>query len=402
MDGAVTADPTGRDARVAESLRMSDRAMAIGLVINILLSVVKIVVGVLAQSPALLADGLHSISDLFSDGAIWIANRMSREAADEGHPYGHGRYETMAILFSGVLLFALSVGIVIDSISRVEKQPAVVPGMEALVVIILAILAKEWLYHYTRRVGETYHLRALVANAWHHRSDSISSVAALVGIAGAMVGWPVADPIAAIVVSAILMKMAYGFMRDAFLEFTDAAAAIDKAIQEQIVTMVDEYPDVYSAHLFKVRRSGPNLHVDIHVVVNPFLSVSEGHQIAERLRRAIIDGVLEVTEVMVHVDPEEDQKFPMPIDYPGRQEMIAALSQLLEKDQGLVAVSDLVMHYTRDGIVADLVVSVDSNHNLDELRRASLRLCQKIISSQERISNVRIKTVLHGCDRGWS
>ncbi|MBF0108815.1 MAG: cation transporter [Magnetococcales bacterium] len=404
MDAFATAS-SGEKVRQAQEilgLKMADRAMAIGMVVNILLSLVKTVVGILAQSPALLADGLHSISDLFSDGAIWIANRMSRAGADEGHPYGHGRYETMAILFSGVLLFALAGGIVIDAVNRVEDRTDVIPGNAALVVIIIAILAKEWLFHYTRRVGETWHLRALVANAWHHRSDSISSLAALIGIAGAMVGWPVADPIAAIVVSVILMKMAYGFCRDAFLEFTDASAAIDKAIQDQIVTMVRAHPDVHSAHLFKIRRSGPNLHVDIHVVVNPFLSVSEGHQIAERLRRSIIDGILAVTEVMVHVDPEEDQSLPMPIDYPGRQEMVAAVSRMLEGEEGLIAISDLVLHYTREGMVADLVLSVDSRRSLEELRQSSLRLCQKIIRTQDRIGSIRIKTVLHGCDRGFS
>ncbi|MBF0132291.1 MAG: cation transporter [Magnetococcales bacterium] len=387
------------ETQEAESLRVSERAILVGVVINVVLSVVKVMVGLLSSSPALVADGIHSVSDLFSDGAVWVANRMSREAADEGHPYGHGRYETLAILFNGVLMFVLAAGIVIDAIPRVEQHVVVVPGFPALAVIIVAILSKEWLFHYTRRVGEKYHLRALVANAWHHRSDAISSVAALFGIAGAILGWPVADPIAAIIVSVILFKMSYDFTRDAFLEFTDASAAIDKAIQDNIVKMVEAYPDVYSAHLFKIRRSGPNLHVDVHVVVNPFLSVSEGHQIAERMRRAIIDEVLEVTEVMVHVDPEDDQKRPMPIDYPGRSEMLNNLEQLFAEDDGLLAIADLVLHYTREGIVVDLVLAVDPKSDWDGLRRSALRYCQKILKTQNRVTSVQLKTVLHGCDR---
>ncbi|MBF0422382.1 MAG: cation transporter [Magnetococcales bacterium] len=388
--------------REAESLRMSDRAILVGVVINILLSIIKVGVGLLATSPALLADGVHSVSDLFSDGAVWVANRLSRADADEGHPYGHGRYETLAVLFNGILLVVLALGIVIDAVSRVDSHPVAVPGAAALAVIIIAILVKEWLFHYTRRVGERYHLRALIANAWHHRSDSISSVAALLGIAGAMVGWPVADPIAAIIVSVILIKMAYAFIRDAFLEFTDSSAAIDKAIQDNIIKMVQDYPDVYSAHLFKVRRSGPNIHVDIHVVVNPFLSVSEGHQIAERMRLTIIDKILDVTDVLVHVDPEDDQTRPMPIDYPNRQELMQTFVKLLGEEDGIQDATDVVLHYTRDGIVVDLTLTVDPQRRVDELRLSARRLCQRIMQSQTRITNIRIKTVLHGCDRGWA
>ncbi|MBF0418569.1 MAG: cation transporter [Magnetococcales bacterium] len=405
MEHSVTNKPVNpnRDAYTTEeSLRMSDRAIFIGVVVNILLAGVKIAVGIVANSPALLADGIHSVSDLFSDGAVWIANRMSRADADEGHPYGHGRYETLAILFNGVLMLALAVGIVVDAMERIDRHPVAIPRVEALAIIIIAIFAKEWLFHYTRHIGEKYHLRALVANAWHHRSDSISSFAALLGIAGAMLGWPVADPIAAIIVSVILGKMAYDFLRDSFLEFTDSSAAIDKAIQSNIIKMVEDCPDIFSAHLFKVRRSGPNVHVDIHVVVNPFLSVSEGHQIAERMRLAIIDGVLEVTEVLVHVDPEDDQSRPMPIDYPGRMEMKKALSELLVESDGIVDISDVVLHYTRDGIVADLALTVDPQRSMNDLRLASLRLCQQILKSQNRIINIRLKTVLHGCDRGWA
>ncbi|HIJ84265.1 MAG TPA: hypothetical protein HPQ00_08685, partial [Magnetococcales bacterium] len=121
-----------------------------------------------------------------------------------------------------------------------------------------------------------------------------------------------------------------------------------------------------------------------------------------RMRLAIIDGVFEVTEVLVHVDPEDDQNHPMPIDYPNRQEMLDAMSKLLDTEEGLLAIADLVLHYTRDGMVADLVLTVDPQRNLDDLRLASLRLCNKIIKTQNRVTNVRLKTVLHGCDRGWA
>ncbi|MBF0625511.1 MAG: cation transporter [Magnetococcales bacterium] len=394
-------EETDRRTTAGERYREGDRALLVGAVVNVLLTGLKVVAGLLGNSAALVADGIHSLADLVSDAAVWLSGRISRQGPDAGHPYGHGGFETLAVLFIGVLTLAVGIGIAVDAVARIESDQTEVPTRAALVVVILSILAKEILYHYTRRVGERYNLRALVANAWHHRSDAISSVAALVGIGGAMLGWPALDPIAAVLVAVILGKVSLDMLRDALREFTHAAAAIDQAISNRIGEMVQANPDVYSAHLLKARRSGPDIFVDVHAVVNPFLSVSEGHQIAEQMRRSIIRGVPEVTDVLVHVDAEDDQQLPTPIDYPNRQALRERITPLLANHPELPTLADLMLHYSREGVVVDLVVTVIPEADDATTRQAAARLCNAVLTLDRTINNVRLKRVLHGCDRGF-
>jgi cation diffusion facilitator family transporter len=378
-----------------ERNKNGDRAILVGAVINIILAGGKIMAGILGNSAALVADGVHSASDLVSDAVVWISGRIARQAPDKDHPYGHGRFETIAVLFIGILLIGVGVGIAIDAVGRIEHVTGEVPTFMALVAVVISILTKEGLFHYTKRVGEKYNLRALVANAWHHRSDAISSVAALAGIGGAMLGWPILDPIAAVLVAVILGKMGLEFLLDALREFTDSASAVDDAISKHIGEMVTRHPEVYSAHLLKARRAGPNIFVDVHAVVNPFLSVSEGHQIAEQMRRIIIRGVRDVTDVLVHIDPEEDQDMPMNIDYPDRHIVRENLLSLLADFPEFSDITELVLHYTRKGVVADLVLSVVPNIKEEKLQSSAVNLCNQILKSDEMINNVRLKKVLY-------
>ncbi|OSM00123.1 putative cation diffusion facilitator family transporter [Magnetofaba australis IT-1] len=378
----------------------SDRCILIGAIVNILLSVGKVAAGIIGNSAALVADGVHSASDLVSDAVVWLSSRIARQAPDEEHPYGHGRYETLAILMIGLLLLGVAVGIVIDAVGRIEDVKSVqTPTMLALAAVIVSIISKEGLFHYTKAVGEKHKLRSLIANAWHHRSDAVSSIAAMVGIVGAQMGWPVLDPVAAAVVAAILAKVSYEFIRDAMREFTESASAVDKEIQERINAVIEGNTEVRSLHLMKARRAGPDVYVEIHLVVNAYLSVSEGHQIAENIRMAVVNGVSDVTDVLVHIDPEDDSDKPMPVDYPQRKEIRDLIKLELRSAQNLTDVQNLILHYTRDGIVADMTLIVAPHAEDAVIRQESQALCRRLIAAQPRICNVRASQVIAALDR---
>ena len=201
----------------------SQRVTIVGAVVNLLLSALKLVVGWLANSAALVADGIHSLSDLASDALVWVAARHAGEAPDDEHPYGHGRFETAATLGLGILLGIVALGIVWDAVQRAATGSHAVPGMLAVYAALISIFAKEALYWYTIVVARRVNSDMLRANAWHHRSDAISSIVVLVGIAGAMAGWPYLDSLAAVIVGIMVAKIGWDLGWEAMQELVDAA-----------------------------------------------------------------------------------------------------------------------------------------------------------------------------------
>ncbi|MEG3638499.1 cation diffusion facilitator family transporter [Magnetococcus sp. PR-3] len=389
--------------------READRCLLVGVVVNLLLSIAKVIAGILGHSAALVADGIHSASDLVSDGVVWLGMRIARQDPDEEHPYGHGRFETLATLFIALALGAVAAGIVADAVDRIHwgdssGDPLPVPATIALVAVVISIAAKEGLFHYTLKVGEKLNLRALIANAWHHRSDAVSSIAAMVGILGAQMGWPVMDPIAAVVVAAILFKVSYSFLVEVFKEITDASSAVDKEIQQQINQVIANHPDVRSAHLFKARRVGSDVRVDIHVVVNATLSVSEGHQIAEQIRVRLLKEVDAVKDALVHIDPEDDTQAEMPITYPNRDEVRHWVEPMVAKHAAFAGVAGVMLHYTVDGMILDLDLEPTPHHDMVDFNHATDQLSAAILGNPEgQIMEVRFHLALsqyRGTDNG--
>lgn len=276
----------------------------IGLAANVLLAVSKGVGGVFSGSAALIADAGHSFSDLLSDGVTLWAVRVSRKPRDENHPYGHGRFETVGALLVALLLALTGIGVGLHAYESL-KDPHV-PGQLALWLAALSIGTKELLYWITRAVGKRQRSRVLMANAWHHRSDALSSVAAFVGIGGALYGFPVLDPIAGFLVAGLILKVAVEIGNDSLRELTDEA--IEVGITERIHQIVKQVDGVQSFHQVRARRMGSETLVDMHVEVDHLMTVSAAHQVAERVRWSILDEIDEVNEVLVHIDAEEDLK----------------------------------------------------------------------------------------------
>lgn len=258
-----------QDARYREIRRVT----LIGSVIDLVLGVVKIVVGWLAHSQALVADGIHSLSDLATDFMVLYAAKHASKDADEEHPYGHGRIETVATVALGVALVAVAFGLAWDAVGRLfHPDELLEPGGLALAVAAVSVVAKEWIYHYTLRCARRLRSDMLRANAWHSRSDAISSIVVVIGVAGAMFGYPYLDAVAAIVVAVMIAKIGFDLVRSSTMELIDTALEPEQieAIRKEIFSV----PGVRAVHMLRTRKSGGDALVDVHIQVDPRISVS--------------------------------------------------------------------------------------------------------------------------------
>lgn len=382
----MSADSQALKVRRYHSAR---RATILSAAVNVALAIGKIFAGIVGHSAAMVADGLHSASDLITDGVVMISMRVAGREADEDHPYGHGKFETLATQFIAVVLIGVALGIIIDAVGRIRDPALTAPTTIALVAAFVSILSKEALFQYTIRVGRALNAKALIANAWHQRSDAISSVAALIGIGGAMMGWPLLDPLAAIAVALILGKVGVELLYDAVKELTDSTDAIDKELQTRIAALVDANPDVRACPFCTARRLGPDIVVDVTIVVDPYLSVSEGHQIAERVRHTLLDRIDAVTDVRVHVDPcDHDLHAPSP-DMTDRYAILALVDREIADHHPITGVDDITLHYTPEGIVLDASLAIDESVSLADAQADADDLRARVMAADKDIVEVR-------------
>ncbi|VAW52266.1 Cobalt-zinc-cadmium resistance protein [hydrothermal vent metagenome] len=315
-----------------------------GMAVNLFLAAIKIIGGIIGQSQALLADGIHSLSDLASDAMVLLAVKHAGEDADEDHPYGHARYETLATVALGVLLMIVAAGIAYKAILRLEHPEGIaIPALFTLAIAAVSIFSNEWLYHATRRVAKKIRSPLLEANAWHHRSDAVSSIVVLIGIGAAYIGYPLLDAIAAIIVALMIAKIGLDLSRQSVQELVDTA--LEPEMVEQIKQTILSIDDVRELHLLRTRRMGHNALVDVHIQVSPKLSVSEGHHITESVEQALCDKFEEINDVTVHIDPEDDETTASCKHLPLRSELLLALNHEWVKHEILKNIDDVTLHY---------------------------------------------------------
>ena len=277
------------------------RSTWVSVVVNLVLTSVQVVVGLWSGSQALIADGVHSLSDLASDFVVLLALRHSRKEADEDHPYGHQRYENAASLVLGALLLLVGVGMVWAAVGKLSDPKAIPPVSSiALWVALATLLAKEFLFRYMLAVAQRVHSSLLAANAWHARSDAASSLVVAVGIGGNLLGFGLLDPIAATIVGFMVGKMGWGFVWAALHDLTDRAASEEetRAIRADLL----QVPGLRGIHDLRTRKTGDLILVDVHLEVDGQLTVAQGHAIAEEARERIL-ARHRVLDVMTHVDP---------------------------------------------------------------------------------------------------
>jgi len=281
----------------------TQRSTWVSVAVNVGLTVSQVVAGIVSGSQGLIADGIHSLSDLVADFVVLVAVRHSRKAPDEDHPYGHHRYETAASLILGGLLLAVGVGMLWSAIVKLGHPDAVAPvQILALWVALGALVVKEGLFRYMLAVAERLRSTMLVANAWHARSDAASSLVVAVGIGGSLLGFPLLDPVAALIVGLMVAKMGWKFTWDALHDLMDRAAG-DEHI-EAIHTTLRETPGVVGVHDLKTRKMGDFIVLDVHLEVDGDISVRAGHDIAVAARNRVI-AAFPVLNVMTHLDPVE-------------------------------------------------------------------------------------------------
>ncbi|MBK1656021.1 cation transporter [Allochromatium vinosum] len=316
----------------------------VSAVLNLVLSAIKILAGFLGHSQALVADGIHSLSDLLSDVLVYVAGHHASQQPDQNHPYGHARYETVATLALGTLLLLIALGIGWDAVHRLFEPDALLkPDALALAATLASIGVKEWLYWWTLGYAKRVRSDLLRANAWHHRSDAISSIVVLIGIAGTMAGLTYLDAIAAFIVALMIARIAWGLGWGAVSELVDTGLESERITE--VAQTIRSVGGVRDIHMLRTRRLGGQVSADVHVLVDPDISVSEGHMISvlveQRLKREISD----MTDVTVHIDPEDDASKPEVPPLPLRAEALARLASLWSAIPAANERQRLLLHY---------------------------------------------------------
>ncbi len=371
------------DARYAQVRRVT----VVGALVNFLVAVVKLIAGFLGQSQALIADGFHSVADLASDFLVLFAAKHGSRAADADHPYGHARIETLATLGLGVALILTGLGVGWDAVSRLmHPEDLLVPGVLALAVAFLSVFAKEWVFHYTMRAARRLNSALLRANAWHSRSDAIASVVAAIGIGGTLLGYTYLDAIGALVVAWMIAKIGWDLAWQGGTELIDTGLAEDQveAIRELILGVAG----VDAVHTLRTRRMGGGVLVDVHVLVDPHLSVSEGHYISQAVYDRVVDEVEGVQDVLVHVDPEDDERTSPIRGLPTRAEVLGWLHPRWAEISGAQHISQITLHYLDGRVAVELALPMTCVSGLDEARRLADALADSA-AGLDRVVSVR-------------
>jgi len=273
-----------------ERYQATRKVTLVGAGVNVFLCVIQLLGGFFTHSAALIADGFHTLSDLLSDFVVLFAAKKASEEADEEHPYGHGRIETLATIILGALLIAVAVGMLFNLLERLisgERLPQ--PTTLAMFFAALGILLKETLYRYTKATAEKFNSEMLRANAWHHRSDALSSIVVLIGVTVNLAGIKYADTLAAIIVAILIARIGFGLVINSAQQLIDSA--LDEDTIDTINAAINRVDGVESVHELRTRKSGDNALADVRIQVSPRISISEGHQISETVRRQIMQAV---------------------------------------------------------------------------------------------------------------
>ncbi|MEE0990402.1 MAG: cation diffusion facilitator family transporter [Paludibacteraceae bacterium] len=284
-----------------------------GSLVNFLLLVFKFVAGFVGNSAAMIADAVHSLSDFITDIIVILFVRVSSMPKDENHHYGHGKYETLATAIIGVVLFTVGVGILVNAVETIidffHGKELAAPNIWALGAAAVSIVFKEALYQYTVYKGKNLNSNAVMANAWHHRSDALSSIGTLLGISGAMFlgeKWRVLDPIAAFLVSIFILKVAIELTKTSLEELLEKS--LPKKTQEKILNIIHSFPEVKSPHNLRTRHIGSNIAIEFHIRMDGNLSLNEVHEITKRMENALKAEFGPLTHIGIHMEPINHEK----------------------------------------------------------------------------------------------
>ena len=368
-----------------EISQLKSRVTFVGLWVNVFLTIIKIGVGVIGQSAALIADGIHSLSDLASDLLVLVAIKLGSREADYEHPYGHKRFETLATVVLGLGLVIIAGGIAWEvGEGLLHPKTLVTPHFDTLGIAAISILANEWLYHYTKRIGIQTRSKLLLANAWHHRSDAISSVIVLFGIGAALLGYPFAESIAAILVALMVGKIGLKLVIESIKELVDTSLS-EELIQE-IRREIKTTQGVQGIHLLRTRQMGEDAYIDTHIVVNSRISVSAGHVIGDTVRENLIAKFDDIVDVLVHIDPEDDE-------FKDKSKVLLSrkiLTETLERYLGenlYERIETVNIHYLNDAVEIEIIIPYLLLSDTEKIAYAN-KQCHAMVKDNESIYKI--------------
>ncbi len=355
--------------------------------LDIFLSVAKIFGGMFTQSFALITDGIHSLTDAITDIFVLIVARVAHTPPDKNHPYGHGRFETLGTVGMGVVFITTAGILIYDSYLRllnIEELPQ--PALAGIGIALLSIAGKEYIYHYTMRVARKLNSSLLRANAWHSRTDAISSIAVLIGIVAAQQGYPWMDTVAAMFVAAIIAKIGWELCSDSIRELVDTA--IDDSRRREIEDSVLKIEGVHGITNLRSRFSGGKIILELDLLVNPRISVSEGHQLGELVSINLLGEFSDIGDVVVHIDPELHIDAMSAGELPSRDQVLEDIYTQLEDVIDRADIESIDLHYLDRGIELDVTV------NLKEIPPALREKIEDILIPVSHFSRLRIFTKL--------
>ncbi|MES1945448.1 cation diffusion facilitator family transporter [Salinisphaera sp. PC39] len=345
--------PAASDYR---AYRRKRRATLAGAAINLPLAAIKIAAGYFGRSQALLADGLHSLADLVSDALVLAAIRVGAKNADYDHPYGHARIETAAMAFVSLLLILAGAGIAFDALRRLADPSLLLrPGWPALIVAAASLALKEGIYWYTIRAARRTRSPLLEANAWHHRSDALSSVAALAAIGGSMAGMPYLDAAGAIVIAVMLAGVGVRYTWQSLRELVDTGLEPDRlAVVRRHIASV---PGVRRMRRLRTRTMGGHeAFADVGVMVDPYISLTEAHRISEAISARLVDHVDEIADICIHIEPDGHADAPAAYDLPLREAVVADLRAAWRDFPGADSIQRVTLHYLDEAIDVEVLM----------------------------------------------
>ncbi|MBM4387971.1 MAG: cation transporter [Deltaproteobacteria bacterium] len=355
------------------------RVTLISIAVNIFLTIFKFLAGVLGSSHAMIADAAHTLSDLLTDAVVIGASKYGNMPVDRDHPYGHGKIETFGSLVLAAFLAIAGIWIIYSAAVNISGGGSGIPGKIALIAAIVSIIFKEFLYQITIKVGKEVESDAVKANAWHHRSDSLSSIAALLGIGGSMIGFRWLDPAAAMVVAAIILKVTYDITVRSAKELVETAIPVER--QREILKAIKEVNGVVAVHEMRTRNVGARIFVDVHVQVDREISVSEGHQIAVHVKQKVLEHISNVGDVLIHIDSEDDAA----AEFIGtRRERVEEIVRAeCEPYRDLLEITAVTIHYYRDDVEAIVGVKVKEDMKISEINALLEGIRNKAVASGE-------------------
>ncbi|MFZ5556263.1 MAG: cation diffusion facilitator family transporter [Pseudomonadota bacterium] len=367
---------TAFDRPDLERHRQAQRSTLVSVGVNIVLSVLQIAIGVFSKSQALIADGIHSFSDLLSDFLVLFAGRQSSRSADRAHPYGHARIETAATLLLGIFLVGVGVALMWRAGVKLQNPSELVQvHPAALVMAAITLVSKESLFRYLMAVAKRLRSQMLAANAWHSRSDAAASLVAMAGISGNLMGYTFLDSLAAALVGFLIARMGWKLGYGALSELIDTGLSEEEVAK--IRATLASTPGVRGLHELRTRKMADQALVDAHILVDPKISVSEGHYIAERARRRVLGQHDHVMDVLVHIDPEDDLKAKPSMHLPDREALMRYLDERLGGE--LPPGQKAVFHYLDGKVEAEIYLDREfcaNERNLQSLRQRLDELLQ--------------------------